>query len=232
MRYFKYPNTGRNLKNALRGQYAALKNEEKAIFRKERIWRMISTAVMLTILFSCLLAGALLISSITPPEAWYWKISVIPLKVVLGFVLFIVSALLSVSLSAPLDKKAASFHVPKMKKELFSKACGHLRDYYGLCDPYIITKCHAASDRKFQNHDVCVFVSGDELRITTDIVHGFLHGERDLGCYAFHREDIVLAKQKKGDQLILELRAGDTLFLLGYRAKGFIERTFLNSSAQ
>ena len=113
-----------------------------------------------------------------------------------------------------------------MKKEIFSKACEHLRDYYKLQEPYIITKCFDATDKKFQNHDVCIFVVGDELRLTTNIVRGFLYGERDLGCYAFKQEEITLSKQKNGDRLVAELRADNTIFLLGYRAKGFINKNF------
>ena len=93
--------------------------------------------------------------------------------------------------------------------------------------PYIITKCFDAADKKFQKHDVCLFIVGDELRITADLIHGFLHGERDLGCYAFVKHEITLSKQPCGQQLMLEMKAGENTFLLGYRAKGFIEKNFI-----
>ena len=38
------------------------------------------------------------------------------------------------------------------------------------------------------------------------------------------------AKQQNGKQLILELKADDSIFLLGYRAKGFIKRNFIDES--
>ena len=78
-----------------------------------------------------------------------------------------------------------------MKKEIFSKACEHLRRYYKLQEPYVVTKCFTATDKRFQNHDVCIFVVGDELRMTADLTRGFLYGERDLGCYAFKKEEII-----------------------------------------
>ena len=124
-------------------------------------------------------------------------------------------------------EKVESVNVPAKKKEILSKACGHLRDYYGLQEPYIITKCFDAADKKFQKHDVCLFIVGDELRITVDLIHGFLHGERDLGCYAFVKHEITLSKQPCGQQLMLEMKAGENTFLLGYRAKGFIEKNFI-----
>ena len=96
----------------------------------------------------------------------------------------------------------------------------------------MITKCFDATDKKFQNHDVCIFVVGDELRITTNLVQGFLYGERDLGCYAFKQNEIILTKQQKGNNLIAELRADDTVFLLGYRAKGFVDKNFPAKAVQ
>ena len=142
--------------------------------------------------------------------------------VFIGFILLIIGAVLTFVLTMPLWKKVGSFNIPSMKKEIFSKACKHLRDYYQLQDPYIITKCFNSTDKKFVNHDVCIFVVGDELRITTDLVQGFLHGERDLGCYAFKKEEITLSKYNDGNHLIAELKADKIVFLLGYRAKGFI----------
>ena len=149
-------------------------------------------------------------------------------KVIVGFILLIVSGGLTAILTTPLWKKVETFDIPLMKKEIFSKACKHLRDYYQLQEPYIITKCFEATDKNFQNHDVCIFIVGDELRITTDLIQGFLHGARDLGCYAFKIEEITLLKRNNGMHLVAELRADNTVFLLGYRAKGFIDK-FLNS---
>lgn len=79
---------------------------------------------------------------------------------------------------------------------------------------------------------MCLFIVGDELRITTDLVSGFLHGERDLGCYAFKKDEITLTKLENGKHLIAELKSGDAVFLLGYRAKGFIDKNFINRSGK
>ena len=155
------------------------------------------------------------------------EVLVIVGKVIVGLIFLILGGVVTVELTMPLWKKVKSFHIPSMKKNIFSKACGHLRDYYELQEPYIITKCFDASDKKFQNHDVCIFVVRDELRLTTDLVHGFLHGERDLGCYVFRRDEITISKQQDGNHLIAELKVGDTVFLLGYHSKGYIEKNFL-----
>ena len=227
MRYFRYKNTDKNVNNALKEQYKTLTEDEKRTFRKKKRWEKFSTIVTLTIFICCIIAEIFLLKSIPVPNDNFLEALVIAGKVIVGFILLIVSGGLTAILTTPLWKKVETFDIPLMKKEIFSKACKHLRDYYQLQEPYIITKCFEATDKNFQNHDVCIFIVGDELRITTDLVQGFLHGERDLGCYAFKKEEITLSKHNDGNHLIAELKANKIVFLLGYRAKGFINKFFL-----
>ena len=232
MRYFRYKNTNKNINNALEEQYKTLTEDEKRTFRKEKRWRKFSTIVSLTIYIFCIVAGIFLLKTIPLPYAWILKLLVVICKVVIGLILLIAGGVLTVGLTMPLWKKVESFHIPSMKKEIFSKSCEHLRDYYKLQKPYIITKCFDATDKKFQNHDVCIFVFGEELRLTTDLVRGFLHGERDLGCYVFKRDEITISKQQDGNHLVAELRADNTVFMLGYRAKGFIDKNFIGKAVK
>ena len=232
MRYFRYKNTNKNISNAFKEQYKTLTADEKRTFRKEKQWRKFRTVVSLIIFISCIVAGIFLLKSIPLPRAWFLKVLVIIGEVIVGFLLLIACGALTVGLTMPFWKKVESFQIPTMKREIFSKACGHLRDYYELRDPYIITKCFDATDKNFQNHDVCIFVVGGELRITADLVRGFLHGERDLGCYAFKQEEITLSKQESGNHLSVVLRTDNMFFLLGYRAKGFIEKNFLEKAVK
>ena len=228
MRYFRYKNTDKNINNALKEQYKTLTEDEKRTFRKKKRWQKFSTIVAHTVFICCIIAEFFLLKSIPVPNDNFWEVLVIVGKVIVGFILLIVSGGLTAILTIPLWKKVETFDIPLMKKEIFSKACKHLRDYYQLQEPYIITKCFEATDKNFRNHDVCIFIVGNELRITTDLIRGFLHGERDLGCYAFKIEEITLLKRNNGMHLVAELRADNTVFLLGYRAKGFIDK-FLNS---
>lgn len=232
MRYFKYKNTNKNMHNALKEQYKTLTEDEKRTFRREKRWRKFSTILSLILYISCIVIGISLLKSIPASNDCFLKVLVIVGKVIAGFILLIVGGVITVGLTMPLWKKVESFRIPSMKKEIFSKACGHLREYYELQEPYIITKCFGATDKKFENHDVCIFVVGDELRITADLVRGFLHGERDLGCYAFKKEEITLSKQNNGNHLVAELKADSTVFLLGYRAKGFIDKCFLGKTVE
>ena len=227
MRYFKYKNTKKNRKNALKEQYLTLTDNEKRTVCSEKIWRRFSSIVTVALFFACIIASVLLLKIIPYPSNEWLEMLVIIGKVVAGFVLFIISGFLTGGITYLLWKKVDSFNIPLMKKEIFSKACAHLRDYYGLQEPYIVTKCYDSTDENFKNHDVCIFIVNDELRITTDLINGFLHGHRDLGCYAFKKEEIAISKKRDDNLLIAELKAGEFILLLGYRAKSFIESNFL-----
>ena len=223
MRYFKYDNVDDSFNNALKEQYKVLTQDEKRTFCKKKRLRKLASAVTFLTFAGLLALGFLLLRAIPEPSSWFFEVLVAVGEVVGAFILLIVSGIITAVITTPLWKKVESLHIPTMSKEIFSRACLHLRDYYRLKEPYVVTKCFDATDKNFKNHDVCIFVVGDELRITTDLVSGFLHGERDLGCYAFKREDITLLKQRDGKHLSAELRVDNGVFILGYRAKGFIE---------
>lgn len=230
MRYFKYKNTDKNYSIALKEQYNALINDEKRTFRKEKYWRKFSLIVSSVIFFSSVTAGFLLLKSVPQPSGIIWQFFASIVKTVIGFIILIAGGVLTAGLTKPLWNKADSFRLPVIKKEIISKACDHLRSYYGLTEPYIVTKCFDASDPKFKNHDVCIFVAGDELRITANLIQGFLHGDRDLGCYAFKMHEITFSKRQKGKQLLAELKADNMFFILGYRSKAFFEKNCISDT--
>lgn len=224
MRYFKCNNGNIIFNTALKEQYKILTEDEKRIFRKRKRWKAFSLIVFFLLYFLCFAFGIYLLVMIPLPNHWFMEALVIVGKMIIGFIIAILSGGLSFWITTPLWNKLDSLHTPSMKKELFSKACKPLREYYRLTEPYIVTKCFDATDKSFQNHDVCIFAVDGELRITTDIIRGFLHGERDLGCYAFKFDEITLTKALENNRLVAELKADNTLFLLGYRAKSFIEK--------
>ena len=230
MRYFKYENARKCIDNTLKEQYLTLIRDEKSAFDKEKFWRRVSSIASLIIFFFCVFASVYLLYIIPNPSNEWLEVFVLICKVLAGVILFIISGFVTALITSPLWKKADSYNIPLMKKEICSKACEHLRNYYGLEEPYIVTKCYDSTDKKFTNHDVCLFISNDELRITTDLVQGFLYGERDLGCYAFKQYEITLSKKQDHKLLIAELKVGNNVFLLGYRAKRFIEQSFISGT--
>ncbi len=234
MRYFRHSHTNQLHNNALKEHYRSLTKDEKKTFCKERFWRRFATILGTVCYVVSFSAGICLLKLIPMPNNSLLEILVMLGKVIAGIVLLIACGFLTYGVCLPLIKKVESYNIPAMKKIIFSKACSHLRDYYGLQEPYIITKCFDSSNKVFKDHDVCIFVIDDELRITTDLISGFLYPEKDLGCYSFKKNEIVLTKISNGNHLILELKASEgvsdeIVFLLGYRAKGFIKKNFLNN---
>ena len=229
MRYFRYKNENKSFNSALREYYLRLTKDEKRTYRKEKFWNVVSLIVSVVVFFTCATLGIYSLTLIPKPDAVGWQILFYIGFVLLGIVALVISALITYAVTFPLWKQAKKYNLPAMKKEVFARACVHLREYYQLTEPYILTKCYHSTDERFTNHDVCIFVVGDELRITTDLVNGFLHGDKDLGCYAFAKEEITLTKKCEGNILIAELAAKDVTFMLGYRAKSIIHRYLLGN---
>ncbi len=213
---------------AFKEQYRAADQGDRRLICRERAWRRLAKSAMYLIMGCLIYAEFVLIKMIPLPNHLVLRVLVSAGLWILGVLLAFLLAIFSYMLTQPLWNRAEKYSLPAIKKETLSKATLHLRNYYGLRQPYLLTKCFDATDDRWKNHDVCIFIVDNELRITTDLVHGFLYGERDLGCYAFKRSEITLSKHKDNKGLKLELRAGNEYFVLGYRAKGFIERNFIN----
>ena len=226
MRYFKYKGPKSTEMKAYKVQYATLTKEEKRQVRKSDF-----LAGLAHVVFLAFFGGGFLLC------LWGLKHIPVPKSIILAilrhigvFILgiggFLVSGILGAVAATPIYNKVDKSQM-NMTRKITSQACEHLRKYYGLQEPCIVTKCYDASDEKFKNHDVCIFVVGDELRITTNLKNGFVHREKDLGCHAFLRDEVALTKIEGEKFLMAELTAGEVTFLLGYRAKGFIEKNFL-----
>lgn len=228
MRYFKYKNENTTEKNALKAQYAELTKDEKRLVRKGKVFNTIATILFFMISGGCFIGCVFLLKRIPISENIFLAVLDYIGIIFLGCVAFIVSLLIGCVASSPIWNKVNANH-KVMKQNILSKACVHLREYYELQEPCIVTKCYEASDKNFTNHDVCIFVVDDELRITTNLKYGFFHGENDLGCYAFKLDEISLFEQQGEKFLMTELKSGNTVFLLGYRAKAFIEKHFIST---
>lgn len=109
------------------------------------------------------------------------------------------------------------------KREVMDKALQSMRAYYGWREPCMVTKCYDASDRRLVRRDICLFFADGELRLTADLKHGLSPKETDPGCYAFRTDELSLRHIREGNILVTELQAGEMVFRLGRRAKGFIE---------
>ena len=227
MRYFKYKGLQTTEKETQKALLAELTKEEKRLIRKDKLLGTLGSIVFFTVFlggFACCVLG---MKQIPFPELLFEVIMRHIANFILGAVALVLCLIIAIFVSMPIGSKHTDQKM--IRQKYLSKACEHLREYYGLQEPCIVTKCYDASDKKFKNHDVCIFVADGELRITTNLKNGFFREEKDLGGHAFLRDEITLTKIEGEKFLMAELRAGETTFLLGYRAKGFIEKNFLTA---
>ena len=228
MRYFKYKGLQTTEDPVLRAQYAEYQKQEEILARRDMALGGIGCGLFLLITGACFGFSVWGLTQIPEPEGNVFLMIAYMLGIaIFGMVGMALSIIIGLLISVPIWKRANRRRISR--QDILSKACEHLREFYGLQEPCIVTKCYDASDKKFKNHDVCIFVVGDELRITTNLKHGFFYEERDLGCHAFLRDEITLTKIEGEKFLMAELRAGETTFLLNGCAKGFIEKNFLTA---
>lgn len=222
MRYFKYEGQEATGKVTRKERYARLSKLEKRLVRKDKIFNAVGTTLCFAVGIACFLGCVSLIDQIPAFDAVLLQIIRIICTVFLWIVAVVVSAIAGALVGTPFWSRAAASR-SMIQQSILSQECARLREYYGLQEPCLVTKCYESSDRKFKEHDVCIFVVGDELRITTNLKNGFLHAKKDLGCYAFQMDEISLSTLQGEKNLIAELKAEDTFFWLGYRAKAFVE---------
>lgn len=231
MRYFRYKNTGETEMAAMKAQYTSFTAQEKRLFRKEKFLSKLTNVLFFAISIAFFIVFGFLISLIPEPESVWLSILSAIAEVVLWIGSLIVSLLIGGLIMMPFWDKIDTSH-RAVKREILSKACAHLREYYELQEPCLVTKCYDSSDHKFVDHDVCLFVVRDELRITTNLKHGFFHGDKDLGCYVLDREEITVSEAVWDGHKATELKAGEVRFLLCFRGGRFVEKWLLEKTVQ
>lgn len=207
----------------------ALTEEEKKRDRQGKILNLWGTLLSIVVFLAAFGSGLFLIVRIPVSSHPVLLLLTAAAIFILVIVALLVSVLVASLVSSPIHKKAQKKLVIQ-KRICFDESILLLRDYYGLTEPCVVTKCYDSVDQKFRNRDVCIFLAHGELRITADLKHGFSIRENDPGCYAFSlaADEISLELIRGENFLMTELKSGDTVFLLGRRAKGFIETRFLS----
>ena len=223
MRYFRYDGPAANVSD-LKQHYAGLSAKEQARRRRFLWLDRLGTVVFWLLFLASFIGFVLLIRKIEPVSDSVLDAILHPtLLIGLGFVALILSAVLGALAAAPLwGKKADSEKA--LRRKLLSQACGDLRQFYGFQEPFLVTKCYRASDRRFDRHDVCLFLVDGKLRLTVNLHYGFFDLRRDLGCYEFDFSEIELLPGRYKEREAVELRFGEITFLLGQQAKTFVEQ--------
>ena len=142
---------------------------------------------------------------------------------------FILAAIAAAVAASPLWGKRQNTE-KALLREALSVACTELKAFYQFQKPFLGTKCYRSSDRRFDRHDVCMFVVGDELRITANLHYGFFDPKRDLGCYCLSRREITLSDTQHKDRSAVELQADGVSFLLATQAAAYIKKMFLKQT--
>lgn len=223
MRYFRYDGPAANVSD-LKQHYAGLSAKEQARRRRFLWLHRLGTVVFWLLFLASFIGFVLLIRKIEPvSDSVLDAILHTILSVCLGFFALILSAALGALAAAPLWGKKADCE-KALRRKLLNQACGDLRQFYGFHAPFLVTKCYRASDRRFDRHDVCLFLADGKLRLTVNLHYGFFDPRRDLGCYEFDFSEITLLPGRHKDWEAVELRFGEITFLLGRQAKPFIEK--------
>ena len=214
MKYFKYRNISKVQQLAYKERLASLgKDEQKKIKRSDRLIMLLSI-IGFVFFFCCIGMFIFFIKLIPVPKNIFLKILYGIGCAILGFIGLIISGLATgIPLGILLDK--VRYNLPEMRKDFIKKASEPIRKYYGLSDEYLITKCFESTNTLFNNHDICIFRYGNEIRMTTDIVKGFINGNCDLGCYSIKFNELKIYKDDYNDKRATILEFNKEKFVIG-----------------
>lgn len=223
MKYFKYRNINKVQKLADKERLASLgKDEQKKIVRSRRLTKVLSISGI--IFFICCFAMFIFFIELIPvPTHSFLKILRGIGCVLLGILGSIVSMFSTMFTFGILISKV-EYNLPQMRKEFLRKACEPIRNYYGISDEYLITKCFDSTNLLFNNHDICIFRYGNEIRITTDIVKGFINGKCDLGCYSIKFDELNIYKDDFYSKRVTVLELDKEKFIIGIKAYSYINK--------
>ena len=221
MKYFKYRNISKVQQLAYKERLASLgKDEQKKIKKNDRLTKLLSISGLL--FFICCFGLFIFFIKLIPvPKNILLKILYGIGCAILGFIGLIISGIATAIPFGILLNKI-KYNLPEMRKELIQKASEPIRKYYGLSDEYLITKCFESTNTLFNDHDICIFRYGNEIRITTDIVKGFINRNCDLGCYSIKFNELKTYKDDYNDKRVTVLEFDKEKFVIGIRAYSYI----------
>lgn len=223
MKYFKYRNISKVQQLAYKERLASLgKDEQKKIKRSDRLTKLLSISGL--IFFICCFGLFIFFIQLIPiPTHSFLKVLRGIGCVLLGMLGLFISMFTTMFIFGILISKV-EYNLPEMRKEFIKKASEPIRKYYGLSDEYLITKCFESTNTLFNDHDICIFRYGNEIRITTDIVKGFINGNCDLGCYSIKFNELKIYKDDYNDKRVTVLEFDKEKFVIGIKAYSYISK--------
>ena len=223
MEYFKYRNISKVQQLANKQRLASLgKDEKKKAKRSERLTKLVSFCGII-FFFCCFGMFIFFIKLIPVPKNTFLIILYGIGCAILGLIALIISAISTLIPFGILLNKVR-YNLPEMRKEFIKKASEPIRKYYGISDEYLITKCFESTNTLFNDHDICIFRYGNEIRITTDIVKGFINCNCDLGCYSIKFNELKTYKDDYNDKRVTVLEFDKEKFVIGIKAYSYISK--------
>lgn len=227
MRYFRYKKYNKVRKNADKEYLLSLSTTERKKIIKNRHLNKILQIVGVAFFFILFFIFMYFILLILKPSNIFLKILYSILIVILFFAALIISGIIVDCTIGVLINKVDDSS-PRLTKEIIQKSCESIRIYYGLKDEYLLTKCFESTNIRFVNHDVCIFKYNDEIRITTNIINGFINRHCDLGCYALKYEELKVYKDDFNNKRVTVLEFENEKFILGIKAFSYINKLLKN----
>ena len=169
MRYFKYDKVIPNKPKVLK------QKKEKYYYRNQIVGITAFCVYLLLFILVNIFSTSIIINSQVQANGFVKTVTLI--SALIGSV---VIPLPFVALILALSKES-TIHLDEAKQ---------LREFYGIGDDYVVTKCYDSSEKPLNFHDLCVFKYENELRLTTDLTHEAARPDRDLGCYAIPLDEL------------------------------------------
>lgn len=144
----------------------------------------------------------------------FWALLIpLPVALTILFVFLLNRALPPFPLHAATRKAMEKIHEKRVR-------------FYGLREPQLVTKCYGSSRKGLENRDVSLCYADGKIKLTNDFRHSFY----DFGCYVFSPEEISFGYLTEGRIVKTELRTENDFFLLGRRAKSFLDKVLFSYS--
>jgi len=119
-------------------------------------------------------------------------------------------------------KRIPRVTMEKLTVDAIKKITQPLVNYYEIPENYVVVKCYSSSELSVINEDVIIFVSNGKVRIVND----FFHSIKDFGCYEFDYQEIACFNKVDNGIVKTFIKSGDTEFVLSYKARTFIRKSF------
>jgi len=226
MKYFKCRNTNRLDKTVFNEQIKSLNKKKRKKYKRQKLFKILLFFLWLIVVLTGIFCFISLSNLITVSgEKSLVNILLKILRLLIIPIGIFITLIFSVFIIGKISDKIDWLKIPEKTKEIIKNACEQLRKFYGFNSPFIVTKCYSSSNERFIRQDVCLFFKDNKIRITKDIYNGFTKGINDLGCYEFELREIEINYIIFNNKTATEIISENMNFILGKRAKFFIEKS-------